>query len=125
VVNRRGAGTLGCLFSIFVVVALGYFATQIGEAVVRRYRFEHAMRGQVLRAAELSNADIRNNLRATADSLGIPSEGLDIGVARSGGHIAIWSDYEELIELPYHVQGMSFHPHAEGPIPADTTSRRR
>ena len=49
-----------------------------------------------------------------ADSLGLPEEAHDINVARAGSTLSIWSDYTELIELPFHGQRLPFHPHAEG-----------
>lgn len=125
VTSRRGAGTLGCLFSILVLVALGYFGSQVGEALLRYYRFEDAMRGQLKVASQRTNAEIKATLRLVADSLGIPEDGQDIGVARAGSHLAIWSDYSEPIESPFHVQRIPFHPHAEGRIPVDTSASQR
>lgn len=122
---RRGGSTLGCLFSIFVVVALGYFIAQFGEAFLRAYRYEDAMKNQVRLAGSKTNPEIKTALRAVADSLGVPEEGQEVGVARTSKHIAIWADYYEHIELPFNLQPIPFHPHAEGSISADSTSRRR
>lgn len=113
---RHGKGTLGCLFSIFVVAALGYFAFHIGEAYLRSVRFQDAMRGEVKFGADRSTAEIKERLRTAADSLGLPEEAGEVGIARTGQNLSIWSDYSELIELPFHGQRIPFHPHAEGKV---------
>ena len=118
--TRRGAGTLGCLFSLFVVAALGYFGLHIGQAYLRAERFEDHMRGEIRFGGQRSTVEIRERLIVVADSLGLPEEAHEINVARTGGTLSIWSDYTELIELPFHGQRLPFHPHAEGRIDAST-----
>lgn len=123
--NRRGAGTLGCLFSIFIVVALGYFVTHFGEAFLRSYRFQDAMSGELRQAGRKGNDEIRARLQLVADSLGIPEEGRAVTIARAGPNVAIWSEYSEPIELPFGVKNIRFTPHALGRALGDSASSRR
>ena len=125
VTNRRGAGTLGCLFSIFIVVAIGYFATHFGEAYLRAYRFEDAMQGELKVAGTKGNDEIIARLHMVADTLEIPEEGHAIVIVRSGRNIAIWADYIEAVEFPFGIRNLHLKPHAFGRISGDAPSGQR
>ena len=123
--NRRGAGTLGCLFSIFLVVAIGYFATHFGEAFLRAYRFEDAMKGELRQAGRKGNDEIIARLHMVADTLEIPEEGHAIVIVRSGTNVAIWSDYVEPVEFPFGIKNVHLTPHALGKVIGDASSAPR
>lgn len=114
--QRRGASSLGCLFTMLIVVAICYFGINIGEVYWRYYQFRDDMRQEVRFASHLSNDSILVFLRASADSLGLPSDASDIGISRTKTAITIESEYDESIELPGHVREVHFHPYAEGPL---------
>jgi hypothetical protein len=112
--SRRGATSLGCLFTLLVLAAIVYFAVNIGEVYFRFYQFQDAMRQEVRFAAHNSDVQILRSLRAQADSLGLPEAAGEITLQRDGRHIEIESDYYEHVELPLYVREVHFNPHAEG-----------
>jgi hypothetical protein len=111
---RRGIGTLGCLFSITLVVALGYFGVNIGRPFVNAYRFEDRMKQEARFASKRSDVTIQRRLRLYADSLGLPEAAQRIGIRRRGGAIEIWAEYYEIIEFPGVVRELYFSPSAVG-----------
>ena len=113
---RRGASSLGCLFTLLIVAAVVYFGVNIVEVYWRAYEFADDMKNQVTFAAQRSNDVILTHLRATADSLGLPEDAKGIGIRRTQNTISIEAYYEERVELPMFVRDVHFHPHAEGPL---------
>jgi hypothetical protein len=114
VTPRYGRSTLGCLFSLLIVAAIGYFAVNAGEVYFRFYQFQDAMRQEVRFAAHNSDASIIRRLREQADSLGLPESAGQVSLQRSGRAIEIESEYYDRIELPLIVREVHLNPHASG-----------
>lgn len=112
--SRLGKGTLGCLFSLFVVFAVGYFAINAGRPFWHYYQFKDAMQQEARFAAKRSNQTIQRRLSTFADSLGLPENAKRVRVRRRTGTIEIWAEYYELIELPGVVKEFYFEPRAVG-----------
>jgi hypothetical protein len=113
---RRGAGSIGCLFTLLIVAAVIYFGANVVEVYWRAYEFEDDMRQEVKFATKSPNDVILKHLRATADSLGLPDDAHAISIRRTDSGIAIEAYYDERIELPMMARDVHFHPHAEGPL---------
>jgi len=113
---RRGAGKLGCLFSILLLVTAGYFGVNIGEVYLRYFEFRDAMVQEARFAKTRTDDDIRRRLAALADSLGLPEEAARVSVRRSANVIRIRSEYVELVELPLFVRSFHMTPSATGPL---------
>ncbi len=111
---RAGKGGLGCLFSIFLVLALGYFAMNIGRPFWRYYQFKDRMQQEARFAGKRSDLVIQRRLRDFADSLELPEHARRINVRRRIGTIEIWAEYYELVELPGVVKEFYFEPRAVG-----------
>ena len=112
--SRRGAGSLGCLFTLLILAAVGYFGLPIGEAYFRYYKFEDEMK-QAVRFARLNgDAEILRGLRRHVDESGLPPEASDISIVRAPGRISISASYVEEFHLPGYVKVQQFTPHAEG-----------
>lgn len=111
---RRGASTLGCLFSIFVVIAIAYFGINAGRPFWHNYKFQDRMTQEARFAANRSNETIKARLRDYADSLGLPDAAQKVGVRRRSGTIEIWADYYVNIEFPLFVREQYFQPRAVG-----------
>jgi hypothetical protein len=113
--SRSGRSSLGCLFILLILAATAYFGIPIGEAFVRYYRYEDAMR-QGARFARINSDDlIRSRLRAVADSLDLPPEAKAVSVRRyPGDRIVIHAEYVEEFELPGTVRLHTFTPRVEG-----------
>lgn len=112
---RPGRSSLGCLFVLLVLTAVGYFTVNLGEAYWRFYQFQDAMKQEARFAGRRTDEAIALRLRAKADSLGLPDEALRrLRVRRAAGRLRITSEYVETIELPLVVREIRFAPKAEG-----------
>lgn len=107
---------MGCLFSLLIVAAVGYFGVNVGEVYWRFYQYRDDMVQEVRFAAHNQNDAIANRLAAEADSLGLPDPAGHVLIRRSSSAISIESYYDEPVELPGHVRELHFHPRAEGPL---------
>lgn len=110
VARRQGASTLGCLFTLLLVVAVGYFGSGVAEVYLRSYRFRDAMETQARFARSATDEAIRSRLRSLADSLGLPEDAGQVRVRRSANRISISSTYSENLELPGFVRPIIFSP---------------
>ena len=113
---RRGAGKLGCLFSLLIAVTVVYFGVNIGEVYWRFYEFQDAMRQEVRFARSRTDEDIVRHLRALVDSIGLPEEASRVRVRRSQRTITITGEYSEHVELPLFVREFRFSPRADGEL---------
>lgn len=111
--HRRGISSLGCLVTLLIVVAIGYFAVNIGGVYFRRYSFQDAMKQEARFAAHKTDEEILARLRAKADSLGLPPGARRVHVRRKGGVVFIWADYFETLELPGMTRDVELTAHAE------------
>ena len=111
--TRRGASSLGCLFTLLVVAAVSYFGVNLAEVYWRYYQFHDNMQ-QEARFAQHSRTDsIALRLQASADSLDLPEAAGHVIIRRTSNLITIESDYYERVEVPGYVQELHFHPRAE------------
>ena len=111
--SRHGKSSLGCLVSLLLVVAIGYFAVNIGEVYFRYYQFRDSMQQAAQFASRLSDDDIRTRLRLAADSLGLPEAAQKVQIRRREHSIVVSNDYYEHVELPGYVREIHFQPRAE------------
>ena len=113
-VTRRGAAKLGCLLFLLVFAAAMYFGVNIGEVYYRYYKYKDAMQQEIRFRSELADATLKRNLRAVADSLGLPEDAGLVTITRDHGQIVIESHYEELVDLPGFKREFHFEPRAVG-----------
>lgn len=113
VTHARGASTLGCLFSLLVVVAIAYFGVNIGGPYWRYYRFRDAFQQEARFAQRKTDAQIVTTLRLMADSLALPPEAHRINVRRTPADIIIWTQYAETIDFPFVTRDIKFRPLAQ------------
>jgi hypothetical protein len=113
VTRTRGASTLGCLFSMLVVVAVAYFGVNVGAPYLRYYQFRDAMQQEVRFAERKTDAQILTTLRLKADSLTLPAPAHIINVRRTPGRIVIWTEYTERIDFPFVTRQIAFRPIVE------------
>ena len=116
VTRTRGTSTLGCLFTLMILGAMGYFGMNVARAYWRAYEFQDDMRQEVRFAAQRTNEQILLHLKASADSLELPEGASKISIRRTNASIAVEAEYWENVELPMYVKEFHFHPHAEGPL---------
>jgi hypothetical protein len=118
VVSRRGASSLGCLFTLLVFVAALYYGVNIGEVFFRYYRLLDEMQTQAQIAAALDDGTIRRRIQATAQDIGLPQEAQQIRIIRraSPREIEIETAYSESVTLPLFNHTFTFHPKATQPL---------
>jgi hypothetical protein len=112
--TRHGRSSLGCLVTLLLLAAVGYFGVNVGEAYFRFFQFQDAMKQEVRFAAHNTDAVILRHLRAQVDSLGLPESAGEVSLQRDGRNIEIESEYYEHIELPLIVREVHFNPRATG-----------
>ena len=100
VTARPARSTLGCLFLVLVLGAVGYAGAAFAQPYLRFYRFRDAMRQEARFSRTRSDADIQRRLLAVADSIGLPHEAGQVTVQRRAGAILISSEYDERVDLP-------------------------
>lgn len=111
---RRGATKLGCLMTLMVLAAIGYFGANAGEVYWRFYQYQDAMKQEVTFRARQPIPALRARLRHIADSLGLPEDAGIVSVKRTANEIFIEAHYEEVIELPGFKRDVHFEPKAQG-----------
>jgi hypothetical protein len=115
---RRGASTLGCLFSLLVVVAILYVGFNFAEVYWRYYQYNDSMTQQVRFASHNTDAQISRHLAALADSLGLPAPAGRVLIRRTDRAISIEAEYSERVQVPLYireyVRDIYFHPRVEG-----------
>jgi hypothetical protein len=111
--RRAGASTLGCLVTLLIVAAVGYFAVNIGEVYWRYIQYRDAMVQTSNFARQLSDEEILRRLRAKADSLDLPAQAKRIQLRRSASRISLSVQYYETVEFPLFVRNIYFNPRAE------------
>jgi hypothetical protein len=114
VTARRGASTVGCLFSLLIVAAIAYFGVNIGQVYWRYYEYRDDMKQEARFAGANTNDKILLRLRARADSLGLPEDAHAIAIRRGAHNISIEAEYYERLEFPMYSKDILFHPFAEG-----------
>ena len=94
-VNRRGATTLGCLFTMLLFGAAGYAAIHITEPYLRFYQFKDAAQQEARFAALRSDAAITTNLVSVADSLNLPEKAYHFKITRTLNEVHIQTSYDD------------------------------
>jgi hypothetical protein len=113
VTGPRGASTLGCLFSMLVVVAVVYFGVNVGAPYLRYYQFRDAMQQEARFANRKTDSEIIRTLRLKADSLALPPLAHRINVRRTPSRVVIWTEYTETVDFPFVTRDLPFRPVAE------------
>ncbi len=113
---RAGRSTLGCLFMLLLGVTAVYFAFNLAEPYWRYYQFRDTMSQAARFADQSSDAEITKRLHAKSDSLGLPPEAYRLRFNRTANSIIIWTEYQEVVELPGYSRTFFFQPRVEAPL---------
>lgn len=116
-VSRRGAGGLGCLFSLILFVGALYYGVNIGQVYLRYYELLDAMRTQARLAPSLHDDVIYRRLTLEADSL-LPGRSPRFKITRGGrpNRIVIETEYADQVDLPLFKHTFVLRPRAEEPL---------
>jgi hypothetical protein len=117
--DERGAGRRGCLFSVLLLAFVAYFGVNFGGQYVKAWRIQGAMRQEAAHAAGRSDQEIRRRLVLKMQDLGLPDEAATaLRVVRSARprEIRIESSYDVVLELPFYSYVHTFRPRARQPL---------
>ena len=101
---------------LLLLVTAVYFAFNLAEPHWKYYQFRDTMAQAARFSSQLSNAEITRQLHAKSDSLGLPPEAYRLRFNRTATSIIIWTEYEELVELPGFSRTFVFQPRVEAPL---------
>ena len=113
VTARPGRSTLGCLFTLLLLVTAVYFTFNLAEPHWRYYQYRDAMSQAARFADDLSDAEMTRQLHAKADSLGLPPEAYRLRFNRTANSMVISTEYSEVVELPGYTRTFLFQPRVE------------
>jgi hypothetical protein len=115
--SRRGAGALGCLFSLLLFAAALYYGINIGQVYLRYYQLLDGMRTQARLAPSLHDDVIYRRLTVQADSL-LPGGSPRFKITRGGrpNRIVIETEYTDQVDLPLFKHEFVLRPRAEEPL---------
>lgn len=116
VTPRAGRSTLGCLFTLLLLVTAVYFGFNLAEPHWRYYQLRDTMAQAARFADQSSDAELTTRIHAKADSLGMPREAYRLRFNRTANSIMIWTQYQEVVELPGYTKTFFFEPRVEAPL---------
>lgn len=116
--DRRGAGTLGCLFSLLIFVAVLFYGFHIGQVFWRYYQVQDAMKSQARLAPSITDDVIRRRLIDASDEILQRPQPLRFTITRGGRprKITITTTYADTLDLPLFKHVFEHHPSAEEPL---------
>lgn len=109
--KSSGKGNLGCLFSLLVIVALGYLGYKFIPHYMAHYQLKDAINEiAIYRAAGAGSEKrtIQEEVLAKAKELGIQLEREDIKVRQVEEKVYITVSYSVPVNLPNHVYRLDF-----------------
>ena len=115
--SRRGAGGLGCLFSLLLFGTALYYGVNIGQVYLRYYQLVDDMRSQARFSPGLKDDVIHRRLQAQADSI-MPGRHPQFKITRgvTPNRIVIETEYQDHVDLPFFKHTFLMHPRAEEPL---------
>lgn len=111
--TRRGSGRAGCLVMLALVAAAGYFGLGVGSVYWNYFQYRDRMQSEARFAASRTDGVIKRRLAMFADSLGLPEGAKNVRVRRAQKRIHIWTEYYEIIELPFLQKELLLSPRVE------------
>ncbi len=111
--TRSGMGQVGCLLALLILATIGYFSVGIGQVYWDYYQFRDRMQQEARFAASRTDGVIKRRISLYADSLGLPEGARQVHVKRNNKHVYIWSEYYEIVQLPFFAREILLAPRAE------------
>lgn len=115
-VSRRGSTTAGCLGWLVVIAAIAFVGSHVAEPYFRYYRYRDAISQRVRFAGVRTDAAIRKDIWAAADSLGLPEEAYHVNIQRDSDSIRISGGYEDYWTLFNYTRGVPFTLNFQGSL---------
>ena len=101
--QRRGASTLGCLFSLVLFLGTIYYGSQVGVIYWRLFELRDSMRQAARFSQNQTDEQIRRQLVSQVREIGLPPEAARFQIRRTGrpNRIVIETTYSETLQLPF------------------------
>jgi hypothetical protein len=116
--NRRGKSRVGCLFTLLLLVTVGYYGVNVGTVYLQYWRLMDEMNTNARLATNLDDRTILRRVRAKVDELGLPAEARKVTIRRTRRprEIRIKTSYEVILELPFVTYSVTLTPEARQPL---------
>jgi len=111
--SRRGVGQIGCLLTLLILVAIGYFGVGIANVYWDYYQYRDRMQQEARFAASRTDGVIKKRVALFADSLGLPEGARQVHIKRNNKHVYIWAEYYEVVTVPFYTRELLLAPRAE------------
>lgn len=100
--GRRGASTLGCLFSLVLFLGTIYYGSQVGVIYWRLFELRDSMRQVARFSQNQTDEQVRRLLVSQVREIGLPPEATQFRIRRTGrpSRIVIETTYTETLHLP-------------------------
>ncbi len=100
---QRGKRRLGCLITLLLLTASGYYGVEVGTAYLKYYRMVDEMNVQARFAPNLDDGMIRRRLRRKATELQLPPDAQKITIRRRSRprEIIIRISWLDTLDLPF------------------------
>ncbi|MGI8496729.1 MAG: hypothetical protein ACR2OG_03990 [Gemmatimonadaceae bacterium] len=98
---------------LLILSVIIYFGADVAQPYMRYYRFRDSMAQEARFADHLTDSRIVANLRAQADSLGLPPEAQALSVRRTTAGIEISSRWTETVVLPGYTRELPFRAYVQ------------
>lgn len=116
--NRRGKVSTGCLLSLLLFVAAGYYGVGIGSTYLKYWQLLDEMRSQARLAPGLNDDVIRRRLVTRAEELDLPAQARRFTIRRlaRSREIVIRTSWQERLEVPFYAFVVTLSPEARAQL---------
>ncbi|NOT09216.1 MAG: hypothetical protein HOP28_13535 [Gemmatimonadales bacterium] len=113
--SRRGTSTLGCLFTIMILLTVLYYGLEVGRVYWKFYRMQDEMETSARFAQSTTDDQIVKHLVGIAQDLELPAAAQRFTIRRTErpNKVIIKSRYTVEIELPFTRKILTLTPTAE------------
>lgn len=110
--RNRGASTIGCLFTLLILVAILYYGVDIGRIYWNYYRLEDEMETSARFASGETDDQIVKHLIGVSEDLGLPAESRRFIIVRTQhpNEVTIRTSYRVELELPLQRRTIKMQP---------------
>ncbi len=114
--DRHGASTMGCIFSLLILVAGLYYGINIGQVYWRYYQLMDEMRIDARLAPSITDDVIRHRLNAKVTEIFGSDFDIPFKITRAGTQsrsIVIQAEYRDSVSLLLVQRGFDLKPRVE------------
>ncbi len=104
---------MGCLGWLLIVAVAAYIGAHVGQPYFRYYQYRDAISQRIRFAAVRKDTDIRKDIFASADSLGLPEEAYHLDMVRDSGAFRVAGAYDDTWSLFNYTRTVPFTINAE------------